>query len=63
MEAYWVMITREKEESISHEMHAKDWNFNDSKILDEVFLLYLIVMLRMKSRNTNQGKVDIKLDK
>ena len=50
------MTIREKEELMSHEMYAKDWNFNASKIVEAVILFDLIATLRMKSRNKNKEK-------
>ena len=52
-------MTREKEEVISHKMHAKDWKLNTSKTAEAVILLDLVATLRMKSRKTNQGKGDV----
>ena len=31
MGALWVMMKREREEIIIHEIHAKDWSLNTSK--------------------------------
>ena len=38
----WVMMTKEKEEPIHHEMHTKYWSFNESKTAEVVTLLDLI---------------------
>ena len=58
----WVIMKRENEELIIHEMHAKDWKLNASKILEAVILLDLITMLRAKSQIKHQGKVDVCMD-
>ena len=42
---WWVMMTREKEELMSHEFHSKDWNFNTSKTVEVVILLDLTATL------------------
>ena len=62
MGAWWIMMAREKEELMSHEVCAKEWNFNTSKTAEAVILLGLIATLRAKVRNTNQGKVDVHMD-
>ena len=43
-----------KEELISHEFHAKEWNFNTSKTAESFTLLDLVVTLRAKARNTTK---------
>ena len=43
-----VIMTRDKEEIIRHEMHAKDYDFNESKRAKAVMLLDLITTLRKK---------------
>ena len=55
---HWVMMTRDKEELMSHETHAKEWSFNTLKAVEAVILLHLIATLRMKSYNINKGKID-----
>ena len=62
MAAHWVMMKREKEELISHEMHAKYWNLNNSKTANTVSILDLIVTLRTKWRKTDERKVDVHID-
>ena len=56
------MTQRDKEELMTHEMHAKDWNFDSSKTEDVVILLDLIATLRIKSRITNQRKAEVHMD-
>ena len=46
MGVHWAMMTREKEELTSHEIHAKDWNFNTSKTAETVTQLDLITTLK-----------------
>ena len=55
-------MTREKEELTSHEMNTKEWNFNTSKRAEAVILLDTIATLRVKLRNTNQGKEEVHTD-
>ena len=62
MGAFWIMMTRENEELIIYEMHEKDWKLSTSKTAEAAILLDLIATLRIKSRNTNQGKVDVHID-
>ena len=52
------MMTREKKELISHEIHAKEWHFNTSKTVEVAILLETIATLRVKSINENKGKAD-----
>ena len=56
------MMKREKEEIMSYEMRAKDQNVNTSKTVEVATLLDLMVALRMKLCNTNQGKTDTYMD-
>ena len=62
MGTWCVVITREKEELMNNEFHAKKWNFNTSKIVEIVISLDLIATLREKDNNTNKGKVDVHMN-
>ena len=44
--SHWVMMTRDTEELTSHGIHAKDCDFNASKIAEAVILLDLIKTVR-----------------
>ena len=57
-----IMMKRDKEVLIIHEMNAKYWNFTTSKIAEEAILLDLILILRIKTRIINQGKSDVHMD-
>ena len=58
MGEHCVMMTRDEEGPMSHETHAKEWNFNTLKTVEAVILLHLIATLIMKSYNINKGKID-----
>ena len=51
-----------KEGLMSHDLHAKEWNLNTLKTLEAVILLDLVATLKSKSRNINQGIVEVHMD-
>ena len=59
MGACWVMMTRENEKIMNHEMREKDWGHDASKTKEAVMLLDLITTLTKKSHSINQGEIDI----
>ena len=63
MIAYWLTMTKENEILMTHEMHAKDWSFKTLKTAEAVILLDFIAILQSRVRNTNNGKVDVHVDK